>query len=49
MDGMRSRTESQMNQKANKARLGNPYQPAVSSVSSRNSNLNYRFDARPRW
>ncbi len=36
-------------QEANKARLGNPYQPVVSSVFSRNSNLNHRLDARPRW
>ena len=35
--------------KANKARLGNPYQPAVSSEFFRSSNLNHRFDARPRW
>jgi hypothetical protein len=35
--------------KANKARLGNPYQPAVSSAFLRNSNFNRRFNARPRW
>jgi hypothetical protein len=34
---------------ANKARLDNPYQPAVSSVFFRNSNLIPRFDARSRW
>jgi hypothetical protein len=32
-----------------KARLGNPYQPAVSSALFRNSNINHRFDARSRW
>lgn len=35
--------------KANKARLGNPCQPAVSSEVSRSFNLNSRLDARPRW
>jgi len=33
----------------NKARLGNPYQPAVSAALFRNSNHNLRFGARPRW
>ena len=32
-----------------KARLGNPYQPVVLLGFFRNCNLNYRFDARPRW
>ncbi len=32
-----------------RARLGNPYQPAVSSEFFRNSNINRRFDARTRW
>ena len=35
--------------KANKARLGNLYQLAVSSEFFRNFNLHHRFDARPRW
>ena len=34
--------------RANKARLGNPYQPDVSSAFFRNSNLKRRFDARRR-
>jgi hypothetical protein len=34
---------------ANKARLGNPYQPAVSSELFGSSNLTHHFDARPRW
>ncbi len=36
-------------QEANKARLGNPYQPVVTSLVSRSSNINSRFYARSRW
>ena len=43
------RPASHSTELANKARLGNPYQPAVSLAFFRNSNLNHRFDARPRW
>jgi hypothetical protein len=48
---MNSKTCSndQLNKPANKARLGNPYQPVVSSAFFRNFNINHRFDARPRW
>jgi hypothetical protein len=33
----------------NKARLGNPCQPAVSSALFRDFNISHRYDARPRW
>jgi len=42
-------TTSKAQTRANKARLGNPYQPAVSSELLRHFNINHRFDARSRW
>lgn len=47
--GIPKARDNSENKRQNKARLDNPHQPAVPSAFIGSSNINDRFDARPRW